>query len=369
MHRFVAGSCRLELALKTVGPWMVRGQPRETADQQGQVLYPLMDRDSGPPVLPGSSLKGVLRSTAERILRTVEPAGRSPDLPPLADSPFVHSLEQLRTMTGQRAGRNDAKEWLYLLRLLPRREVADSELADWKDWVKLPPDLYAQLSAASQLFGCTLHAGLLTIEDAYAPDAVTQRRSHVAIDRFTGGAGRGLLFVEQLAPGEQLLTTTLTLTNFAFWQIALLGLTLREISAGYAGLGGGTRKGQGQMKIAVTAAEFRYAAPVYAAAAPAPDGLISAQAWLHAALAGQPWYSGEVPKPVREAETHAADGRALTLLPGLAPTASDDWRDDGTIRFLLDAEQMIELFRAAVAGPWAAWLEAIAAEKGVADAA
>lgn len=366
MHRFIAGTCRMTLTLTPDGPWLVRGQAREAGEgRQGQALYPLMDREGGPPVLPASSLKGVLRSTAERILRTVEPGGRNPDLPPFADSPFVHSIEQLRELTGAPGGKDDKDEWLRLLRRLPRRELADSELADFYDWREPPANLYAWLSPASQLFGCTLHAGLVTLEDAYAPAPTTQRRSHVAIDRFTGGAGRGLLFVEELAPAERPLTTTLTLTNFALWQIALIGLALREISAGYVGVGGGTRKGQGQVKIDVTGAEIAYAAPVYSTANPTPDGIISAQAWLHAAFAERPWQNDEVPTAVRRAETRVGE-QALTLLAGLAPITGG-WRDEATVRFTLDTPQVGDLFRQAVAGPWADWLQAMA-DEGEADA-
>lgn len=370
MQRLIAGTCRMELRLTPDGPWLVRGQPGEAGDRQGQVLYPLLDREGGTPVLPASSLKGVLRSTAERILRTVAPPGRSADLPPLADVPFVHTLDQLRKLLGRAGGPGGDAERLELLRRLPRGAIADSELADWAEWREPPPDLYARLSPASQLFGCTLHAGLVTLEDAHAAGRQTQRRSHVAIDRFTGGAGRGLLFVEELAPAAQPLTTTLTISNFALWQLALVGLALREISAGYVGLGGGTRKGQGKVTLEVTGMDLGYADLVYRAAAPARPGVISAQAWRHRAFAERPWLRAETPRPVLAAEGYGPDGGALTLLPGLTPAdAASDWRHAGTVRFALGASESTELFRAAVAGPWGAWLAALADEKGGADAA
>src|SRR4051812_48930399 len=65
VHRLIAGTCEMDLKLTTQGPWMVRGK------NDGNITH-LLQGIRGP-VLPASSLKGVLRSCAERILRTMHP--------------------------------------------------------------------------------------------------------------------------------------------------------------------------------------------------------------------------------------------------------------------------------------------------------
>lgn len=354
MHRFIAGTATLYLTITPHGPWMVRGQSeqepftnnRGQADQR-EILAPLLDH-TGLPYIPGSSLKGVLRSTAERILRSMHP-DRDPTWVPLADDPFVHDA-------------------------LPahRSQVADSELYEWlkqrpspQEWFATRPRyaqlmnahysdissdapryIYALLSPASQLFGCTLHAGLLTLDAARAKQGHRQRRSHVAVDRFSGGVGAGP-FIEDLAAAGVPLTTTVQITNFALWQLALLGLTIQELQRGYQGLGGGTRKGQGQVRITVDSVQFTYAAFVYQAT---ETGVVSVQARL-AGQTGQGCVF-DVPPLVQQVEV---DQR---LVPALEPQ-TDDWRSHGLHTLLVQEDSVRQLFREASEKAWQPWLRAM----------
>jgi hypothetical protein len=234
--------------------------------------------------------------------------------------------------------------------------VSDAELAERAGWERPPPDVYRRLSAASQLFGSTLHAGLLSLDDATVPARVHER-SHVAIDRFTGGVGEGP-FTEELTTGAVPLETTLRVECFALWHLALLALTLRELDLGYAAIGGGTRKGQGRVKAEVLWVNARYAETVYRESG-VSGGVISAQAWLHHATEGQPWYRDETPPAVLAAEGRRKDGRApAVLLPDLTPQdeSADDWRRAGTLKVSVPQKRVAELFRAAISDPWRAWL-------------
>jgi CRISPR/Cas system CSM-associated protein Csm3 (group 7 of RAMP superfamily) len=76
----------MHLTITPQGPWMVRGETRKEGQARRDVLYPLLDHQ-GRPLLPASSLKGVLRSTAERILRTVD-THTDPKRIPLAEHPW-----------------------------------------------------------------------------------------------------------------------------------------------------------------------------------------------------------------------------------------------------------------------------------------
>lgn len=333
MQRYFSGDCRIHLRLTPTGPWMVRGQTeQEQADSRGRtslVLMPLRDR-RGRPLLPASSLKGVLRATAERILRSLDPE-RSLTRRPLADDPFVEDNDKERLRTSDRG------------------QIADSELLDWMqahgNQLPAPMAVYPLLSAASQLFGATVHAGLVTLEDACANDAgswddARWRRSHVAIDRFTGGVGEGP-FVEALADTMPL-ETVLTVTNFALWHLALIGLTIQELNLGYAVVGGGTRKGQGQMHIDVPEISVRYAH-----AGLHERGIVSAQA----RLAGHPWNAAEsVPAEVRAIESDTV------LLPELAPITPRNWRDDSVRTLIATGAEVEQLFAQAVSNVWRRWV-------------
>lgn len=341
MHRFVAGTCTMTLHIVPQGPWMVRGETRKESfrNHRGQqderdVLHPLQNAQ-GYPVLPASSFKGVLRSTAERILRSMQPE-RSPELVPLADDPFVHDANDLPQKQ--------------------RGHIADSELKEWNNHrhcytnEQLAPErVFLLLSPASQLFGCTLHAGLVTLDDAQVQQKTTQRRSHVALDRFTGGVGEGP-FIEELAPAKLPLRTTLTITNFALWQIGLLALVFQEINRGYVHLGGGTRKGQGQVTIAIPQITFQYAEAIYANSA----GVISAQA----RLAHAPW-NEQVPDPVQQVEAE------LALLPDLQPQISQGWREAGMTVLIAQETTVQRLFAEAVRHAWCEWIEVMTQEERV----
>ena len=352
MHRYMLGECSLTLHLTPHGPWMVRGQTLDEPfkDSKGvprsrEVLQPLRG-PNGQPLLPASSLKGVLRATAERVLRSMHP-DRPKHLPPLADDPFVHS----RTEDGDMSA-DLYRTWLANQ---PRSAIADSELIEWNEQRKAytaeqiaPGQIYALLSAASQLFGATVHAGLLTLTDAQPAEVKPQRRSHVAIDRLTGGVGEGP-FIEELVPAAVPLECRLRLSNFALWHLALLALTIQEFNAGYSAIGGGTRKGQGQVRIAVSGLTCLYSQ----VAGPLSGGIVSAQARLAVLDA-----TADLPATVRAVE------HDRVLLPDLAPTPARSWRDAGMIRVEVPDGRLDELFKAAVREVWVPWIETLVREGG-----
>jgi len=320
-------------------PWLVRGKTiRKVIDgTERDLLRPLRHwsgRDSDeddltPPVLPASSLKGVLRSTAEYILRSVDPE-RSPDRRPLADAPFVCGKRS--ELAGQ-----------------PRGSVADSELIEWNEvnGKSISPEdltpgrIYWQLSAASQLFGATVHAGLLTLDDAVGPSAYAQR-SHVAISRFTGGVGKGP-YQEELVLPEGSLSTTLTIRNFALWQLGLLGIVFQEVSRGYVGVGGGTRKGHGRIEINVKGLHFSYAANAYPAER---VGIVSAQAYCS--------QSNGIPEQLRNLE--ARPDLLANKASAIAGPESTDWRTNALVQRSVVGPLVDQLFHEAVQEAWCPWV-------------
>ena len=208
----------------------------------GNTQHPLRAKTAGkstkdstaPLLIPGTSIRGALRSRCSRIARTVLYA----DNPP---SP-VESFTQ-----------------------------ADS------DGNQVPIDIHEQLAKEPRLvrymFGTTEYRGAVRVRDCTTKDtgpSVTV--THNAIDRWTGGVVEGLLFNEVTYPHAtwndivievdtaRLLQNVKTDSDigglsrdecltFARASWCLLCIALAELSAGTLPLGGRTTRGHGQVEV------------------------------------------------------------------------------------------------------------------------
>ena len=159
-------------------------------------------------VLPGSSVRGALRSRASRIARTILAARRAP-------------------------------------------------VEDWSD-----TDVHAQLAGdpvlVRDLFGSTEQHGALTVLDTLAVPGSSRLIPHNAGDRWTGGVAGGALYGEEVHDAQWGdLTLELNPGSFspradvnrrrAAW--CLLGLVLAELAAGTLPLGSRGTRGLGQVEV------------------------------------------------------------------------------------------------------------------------
>jgi CRISPR/Cas system CSM-associated protein Csm3 (group 7 of RAMP superfamily) len=148
MHRQLHAQCRIDLTLEAASFLLVKGQ-----GQKGEFFQAVDPADGEMKnCIPATSLKGVWRSAAERILRSFDAS--------LACDPFSEQSCSKR---------------------MESKSVAAAEV-------------YAHLCPACRLFGCTAHAGLLTIHDGWGILMEESRRTGIAIDRFTGGVKKGALY-------------------------------------------------------------------------------------------------------------------------------------------------------------------------------
>lgn len=166
--------------------------------------------------LPGSSVKGVLRAHAERLLATE--IG-----PEAAEDPFKTDAPQ----------RSKAHE---------EREKGKTALA------------YSVSCAADKLFGSTEIAGRFRVGDAYPPSPEAARlanrtevRYGVAIDRTKQSVAFGPYEQEAVTQGEFALSAGLE--NFELWMLALVLQTLRDLHAGFLQIGHAKSRGFGSMTI------------------------------------------------------------------------------------------------------------------------
>jgi CRISPR/Cas system CSM-associated protein Csm3 (group 7 of RAMP superfamily) len=190
--------------------------------------------------LPGSSLRGVLRSATERVI-----ARWRPDL---VSDPFV----------------TDAADPL---------SPTDHQLRA-KEENPAPATIYRHALPVERCFGHTNMRGRWVVSDGWLrteepgqlldePDqfrtgtARIEVRDGVGIDRQTGAARDKVKYQFEALSGG-IFTATITLTNYEHWQPGLLAHALAAIDGGQVRVGYGTRRGLGRIEVAVKHMRWRW---------------------------------------------------------------------------------------------------------------
>ncbi len=190
---------------------------------------PVVKGPDGVPFIPGSSIKGVVRSLAERILRTWN---RRPDFwacDPF-DAPCVPASRKDELMRGA-----EAKN--------PNRVEEDFSEKVWKE-----------SCTACRLFGSPWFAGRVAFKDAFLQNGddlpvVTQIRDGVGIDRDLGAARTGVKYdFEVVVPGARFGLEILA-ENVDDWELGFLLTVLRLWEDGNLALGGKVTRGPGWGKL------------------------------------------------------------------------------------------------------------------------
>ncbi len=177
------------------------------------------------PFVPGSSIKGLLRSYAEKIARTLNEEA--------ACIPYVTI--------------KDAKSDKSLLKY-----VSCGDLFKEKYGKKDPPTftVYRDSCPICKLFGSTYFVGRLETSDAYIDENASytlEERDGVSIDRFTGGAAKRAKFELQVL-SQGTFNSSLRIRNFELWQLSLALVTLKDFLDGYVRIGYGKSRGLGKVK-------------------------------------------------------------------------------------------------------------------------
>ena len=206
------------------------GAPGEAEGADSEETKPARPLRAGPEetdpiVLPGSSVRGALRTRATRIARTILLAKKDP-----------------------------------------------STEADWSG-AGVHEQLAQDPSLVRDLFGSTTHRGALTVLDTLAAeDGPSRKITHNAGDRWTGGVADGLLYSEEVYDStwnsivleldlDRLLTNARAGLGEPDGQedsqgedrsraaFCLLGLVLAELAAGTLPLGSRGTRGMGQVEV------------------------------------------------------------------------------------------------------------------------
>lgn len=165
--------------------------------------------------IPGSSIKGVFRERAEKILRTL--GGWA--------CPVVDKEESCNNAIKNR---------------IAQKQLEKGQIT-WEDRKTI---IEENSCPVCQLFGNSYMAGRLRFNDAFFETGQQKKQQdHVAIDRFTGGAAGGKLFNEEpVVSGKT--EFHMTLDNPTDFDKALLLFIFRDLMTGFPPL----RFGYGKMK-------------------------------------------------------------------------------------------------------------------------
>lgn len=98
------------------------------------------------------------------------------------------------------------------------------------------------------LFGSTVRRGRVAFHDSVVQGTAIQR-THVAIDRVTGGSRDKLLFTQRILTAGSVPLTVTALAPIDDWEVVLLKHVIRDLHDGLIGIGAGTTRGQGTLRL------------------------------------------------------------------------------------------------------------------------
>jgi CRISPR-associated RAMP protein (TIGR02581 family) len=243
MLKQLVNECVIELHIIPEGPILIKSG-MATISGPDMAFVKIWRSGTEEVYLPGSSLKGVLRSHAERIARTLNDQAACDPFAKGGPETFCgHCFEAIKH------GKKDIPDHL-------RRYVLPDPTNEPN---KLNQRVYADSCPVCRLFGSTWYAGRLATADAYAVGTPPrpQPRDGVGIDRFTGGAAPGVKFdLEVVTEGR--FATTLHLRNFELWQLGLIGFLLQDLKDGLLRVGAAKSRGLGKVRGEVKSMKLYY---------------------------------------------------------------------------------------------------------------
>jgi CRISPR-associated RAMP protein (TIGR02581 family) len=220
MHKRLLNEATLDFTIRPEGPILIKAGDTGADPTRPDMEFVRTWKDGERVVyLPGPSLKGVIRSHCERIVRTIGD-GRSCN-PVIKEKSCVGKQNLKQEHDGIRVHKNSC--------------------------------------FICQMFGNTVLAGRVRTKDAYPvnPDEVrTEERNGVAIDRVFGSVAVGPFQMEVVTSGA--FKTTLVIRNFTIAQLGLLALALRDLKLGRVGVGFGKSRGLGHVTLQWDTLTLRY---------------------------------------------------------------------------------------------------------------
>lgn len=212
--RELKNEARITILLHTKSPLAIRSAQGKLLDPTQPDMQCIKSRYHGidTVILPGSSLKGVLRSRYEKVCSLF--GGKICNI-------FDHNSKC----------NNKPKNW---------KKISYEEKEHY---------VLQNICPACQMFGSQIIASKIFIADAYpVGDCVIGERTGVGINRITGAAQKGALYdFEVVEDGS--FQVEITLKNYELYQMALLMYVLKDLDEGYISIGSATTRGNGRMEV------------------------------------------------------------------------------------------------------------------------
>jgi CRISPR-associated protein Csm3 len=229
----------VELNISPIDPMLIKSGQATVSGVDMSFVKTYKHGQEAEPFIPGSSMKGLVRSYAEKICRSLR-AEPVPVCLPYLDFERANQNERAQASCGSRFERFQDKD------NIPSSEV------------------YRLSCPACRLFGSQRFLGRLATSDGYITEEFKKNakpllevRDGVAIDRLTGGtAGNAKYDLEVLTKGE--FGTQIEIQNFERWQLGLLGLVIRDMTEGLVRIGMGKSRGLGRIQTTVTGFRITY---------------------------------------------------------------------------------------------------------------
>ena len=212
---------RLTASLVFDTAWRIgSGEEGETMSDLGVVIDP-----KGQPVLPGSSLKGKLRSTCETLSHALG----------LSACMLNHDASGVKCTSDVKYYHNVREAY---------QKVLQAGLQERLQWIE------EHTCDVCKLFGSPMQASRLWISDGMLTEwaSVVQVRDGVVIDRDSQTAVNGLKYDYEVVPPDSQFELCIDLENSTDQDMALLGVALFEWHAG-SSIGGFTSRGLGRFHL------------------------------------------------------------------------------------------------------------------------
>ncbi len=187
------------------------------------------------PFIPGSSFKGALRSTVEKLV---------PSLPATARLSSC-GLIDLSDEAIQEAKKNNTKICPTVRQRDIAQERRDKPGREWEVTEKAIDDL----CNTCHLFGSPFAAARLNVSDLYMPreewSGIIQVRDGVAIDRDSETAKDRLKYDFEVVPASAVFNLEITLENATPQDLQIICVGLSEFVHGFGAIGGKRSRGLG----------------------------------------------------------------------------------------------------------------------------
>lgn len=213
MLRELKNEAKILILLHTKSPLAIRSAQKKILDPTQLDMQCIKSRYHGKDtvILPGSSLKGVIRSRYEKVASLF---GRK----------CCDIFEQSNNC-------NNKDRW---------KKMSYKEKEAYA---------YQKICPACQLFGSQIIASKIYIADAYpVGECILGERTGVGINRITGATQKKALYDFEIVE-EGIFQVEITLRNYELYQMALLTYVLKDLDEGYVSLGSASTRGNGRMEV------------------------------------------------------------------------------------------------------------------------